>query len=232
MSAPITLHRVRAVCDPLKSQRIIDALVAADTVSDTRGFSDGGLRVSEFLDQHAAGGRYAALYPTPAIAPDAVYDEHDPFIAVGSSLVFDIWQFDYGDEVHGRIMCQKLGSRPKMCATPERDGRLAFLGTCSRRPASTFDFDTSHLSDDNLASYIFDRDNTAIIGWVQAFAEDMYAACNAHALSGPALGSADWDDVAAITPGTDIVHDVTADAAVVEANYLVTVNPDYLGTGS
>lgn len=232
MSAPITLHRVRAVCDPLESQRIIDALVAAGTVSDTRGFSDGGLRVSEFLDQHASGGKYIALYPAPAIAPDAVYEEHDPFIAVGSSLVFDVWQFDYGDEVHGHIMCHGLGSRPKMCATPARHARPEFLGTCSRRPASTFNFNISSLSDDNLAAYIFDRDNTAIPGWVQAFGGDMYAACNARIVFGPALGSADWDNVAATAPGTDLIHDVTAGAAVVEATYLVTVNPDYIGTGA
>lgn len=232
MTDPITLHRVRAVCGPSESQRIIDALVAAGTVRDTRGFSTAGLRVVAVLDQHAAGGKYAMLYPAPAIASDAVYGEHDPFIAVGSSLVFDVWQFDYGDVVHAHIMCQKPGSRPKMCATPARDGRLAFLGTCSRRPASTFDFDTSHLSDDNLAAYIFDRDNTAIIGWVQAFDDDMYAACNTHAVSGPPLDSADWDDVAATAPGTDIVHDATAGARFVEGTYLVTVNPDYLGTST
>lgn len=129
-------------------------------------------------------------------------------------------------------MCQELGSRPKMCATPARGGRLAFLGTCSRRPASTFDFDTSHIGDDDLDRYIFGRDNTAITGWVQAFAETVYVACDAHAVSGPPLDSADWDDVAATAPGTDIVHDVTAGAAVVEATYLVTVNPDCIGTGA
>lgn len=90
VTAPITLHRVRAVCGTSESQRIIDALVAAGTVRDTRGFGTAGLRVAGVLDQHAAGGRYAALYPAPAIASDAVYGEHDPFIAVGSSLVFDV----------------------------------------------------------------------------------------------------------------------------------------------
>ena len=229
MSKTTIIRRVLTLCSPAESQAIIDALVAG-TVPDTRGFGPSGMRVAEFLAQHAAGGKYAALYPAPSEDTDS--DDPDPFHVVTSSLVCEFWQFDYGDEVHGHIMCQELGSRPKMCATPERDGRLAFLGTCSRRPASTFDFDTSHLSDDNLAGYIFDRDNTAIIGWVQAFAEDMYAACNAHAVSGPALNSADWDDVDATAPGTDLIHDVTAGAAVVEATYLVTVNPDYLGTGA
>lgn len=232
MPAPITLHRVRAVCDPLESQRIIDALVAAGTVSDTRGFSTAGLRVAEFLDQHAAGGRYAALYPAPAIDDDAVYGEHDPFIAVGSSLVFDIWQFDYGGVVHGHIMCHGLGSHPNMCTTPARHARPEFLGTCSRRPASTFNFNISSLSDDNLAAYIFNRDNTAIPGWVQAFDDDMYAACNARTVSGPPLDSADWWRVATTGPGTDIVHDATGGTRCVEGTYRVTVNPDYLGTGT
>lgn len=233
MTDPITLHRVRAVCDATESQRLIDALVAAGTVADTRGFSEGGMRVAEFISQQHSGGTYQPLYPAPAIAPDsAVYGEHDPFIAVGSSLAFEVWQFDYGDVVHGHIMCRGLGSRTTMCVTSARDGRLKFLGTCSRRPARTFNFNVRHLTDDNLAGYIFERDNTAIPGWVQAFGEDVAAACNAHTVSGPPLDSADWWRVATTGPGTDIVHDATGGTRCVEGTYRVTVNPDYIGTGA
>lgn len=228
----VMAHRSRAVVDTVEAQQIVAALMAGGGVADTRGFGPAGMRVAEFVDQHAAGGRYAALYPAPSIASDAVYGEHDPFIAVGSSLVFDVWQFDYGDVVHAHIMCQKLGSRPKMCTTPERDGRLAFLGTCSRRPSSTFDFDTSHLSDDNLAAYIFDRDNAAIIGWVLAFDDDIAAACDAHIVAGPPIHGAEWWDIVTAAPGTDLVHDATTRAWFVEGTYLVTANPDYLGTGA
>ena len=232
MTDPITLHRVRAVCSPSESQRIIDALVAAGTVADTRGFGAGGMRVAEFIAQQHSGGTYAALYPAPDAAIDAVYGEHDPFIAVGSSLVFDAWQFDYGDEVHGHIMCRGLGPYPTMCTTPYRDARMSILGTCSRRPASTFDFDTSDTGDDNITAYIFDRDNTAITGWVHAFDDVIDATCATRVLSGPTLASAEWWTTPGTGPGTDLVHDATARAWCVEGTYLVTANPDYLGTGA
>lgn len=228
MAEPITLRRVRAVCDEVESQAIIDALVAR-AVPDTRGFGAAGRRVAEFIAQHHSGGTFAPLYPAPAVADDAAGGEHDPFTVVGSSLVFDTWQFDYGDEVHGHIMCLGIGSYPKMCTTPTRHARLAFLGTCSRRPASTFDFATSDTGDNNLAAYIFDRDNTAITGWVQAFNSDMDAVCDTSALSGPTLASADWLDIDATGPGDDIVLDATGDAWCIEGTYRVTVNPDYLG---
>lgn len=231
MTDPITLRRVRAVCDAAESQAIIDALVN-ESLPDTRGFGDAGHRVAEFLDQHAAGGRYAPLYPAPAIADDAADGERDPFTVVGSSLVFDIWQFDYGDEVHGHIMSSPPGVHPYLCATPTRHARLAFLGTCSRRPASTFDYATSDEGDDNLAAYIFDCDNTAITGWVLAYNADVDAAVRVSLSTGPSISDPVWWNVGGPgpVPGDDIVLDATSDASLVEAEYLATANPDYLGT--
>lgn len=230
MAEPITLRRVRAVCDATESQAIIDALVN-ELVPDTRGFGDAGRRVAEFLGQHAAGGRYASLYPAPAVADDAAGGEHDPFTVVGSSLVFDVWQFDYGDEVHGHIMCVTPGVEPYLCVTPTRHARLAFLGTCSRRPASTFDFDTSDEGDDNLAAYIFDRDNTAITGWVLAFNGVVDAAVRTAPSTGHSIGDPVWWRIGdpEHAPGDDIVHDATTGDTFVEATYIATVNPGYLG---
>lgn len=231
MDKPLTIRRFRAVCDAVESQAIIDALVN-ESVPDSRGFGAAARRVAEFLAQHAAGGRYASLYPAPSIASDAVYGEHDPFIAVGSSLVFDVWQFDYGDEVHGHIMCVTPGVEPYLCVTPTRHARLAFLGTCSRRPASTFDFDTSDEGDDNLAAYIFDRDNTAITGWVLAFNGVVDAAVRTAPSTGHSIGDPVWWRIGdpEHAPGDDIVHDATTGDTFVEATYIATVNPGYLGT--
>lgn len=230
MSDPITLHRVRAVCGPSESQRIIDALVAGGGVSDTRGFSTAGMRVVEFIAQHHSEGKYAALYPAPDIADDAADGEHDPFTVAGSSLVFDVWQFDYGDTVHGHIMASPPGAHPYLCVTPTRHARLAFLGTCSRRPADTFDFATSDEGDDNLTAYIFDRDNTAITGWVLAYNADIDAAVRVSLSTGPSIADPVWWDVGGTgpAPGTDIVLDACGDEPLVEAVYLATANPDYL----
>ena len=129
----VTAYRTRAVVDANEAQKIVAALMVSGTVRDTRGFSTAGLRVAQFLDQHAAGGTYAPLYPVPV---KDTYGQRlpDPFLLIGSSRVCDMWQLDYGDVVHGHITITHASAPPMMCVTPLRSHQSGLLGTTSRRP--------------------------------------------------------------------------------------------------
>lgn len=98
----VTAHRARAVVDADEAKQIVAALMSDAAVPDTRGFSPAGLRVAEFLAQHAAGDRYTTLYPAPETD---TYGQRlpDPFTAIGSSQVCDLWQLNYEGVVHPNV---------------------------------------------------------------------------------------------------------------------------------
>lgn len=213
MSKPTIIRRVRTLCSPAESQAIIDALVAG-TVPDTRGFGPAGMRVAEFVGQHAAGGKYAALYPAPSEDTDS--DEPDPFLVVTSPLVCEMWQFDYGDEVHGHIMLSDETGFPAVPARAFRNAQLEFIGTCSRH---TTDIDRNS----DVTDYFIGRDDTASSGRVFFHASELPHSIGSYIASGPDMLDSQWRDVAhATAPGTDLVHDATGGAALVEAVYMTT----------
>ena len=213
MSKPTIIRRVRTLCGPAESQSIIDALVDG-AVPDTRGFGPSGRRVADFLAQHAAGGKYVALYPAPSEDTDS--DEPDPFLVVTSSLVCEMWQFDYGDEVHGHIMLSDETGFPAVPARAFRNAQLGFIGTCSRH---TTDIDRNS----DVTDYFIGRDDTASSGRVFFHASELPHSIGSYIASGPDMLDSQWRDVAhATAPGTDIVHDATGGAALVEAVYMTT----------
>ena len=213
MSKPTIIRRVRTLCSPAESQAIIDALVAG-TVPDTRGFGPAGMRVAEFVGQHAAGGKYAALYPAPSEDTDS--DEPDPFLVVTSPLVCEMWQFDYGDEIHGHIMLSDETGFPAVPARAFRNAQLEFIGTCSRH---TTDIDRNS----DVTDYFIGRDDTASSGRVFFHASELPHSIGSYIASGPDMLDSQWRDVAhATAPGTDLVHDATGGAALVEAVYMTT----------
>lgn len=213
MSKPTIIRRVRALCGPAESQAIIDALVDG-AVPDTRGFGAAGMRVAEFLGQHAAGGTCRPLYPAPAEDTDS--DEPDPFLVVTSPLVCEMWQFDYGDEVHGHIMLSDETGFPAVPARAFRNAQLEFIGTCSRR---TEDIDRNG----DVTDYFFGRDDTAASDRVFFHVSELSHSIGPYIASGPDIPDSRWDDVVNVpAPGTDLVHDATGGAALVEAVYMTT----------
>lgn len=226
MSKPTIIRRVRTLCGPAEAQAIIDALVAG-TVPDTRGFGPSGMRVAEFLDQHAAGDKYAALYPAPSEDTDS--DVDDPFIVVTSSLLCDIWQFDYGDEVHGHILMSDGVGFAAVPARPFRNAGLSFIGTCSRHTADTdsgaddADNDDYLYGRDDVFGYFFGRDDTAASDRVFFHVSELSHSIGPYIASGPDIPDSRWDGVVNVpAPGTDLVHDATGAAALVEAVYMAT----------
>mgnify|MGYP001660859935 CR=1 FL=1 len=226
MSKPTIIRRVRTLCSPAESQAIIDALVAG-TVPDTRGFGPSGMRVAEFVGQHAAGGKYAALYPAPAEDTDS--DEPDPFLVVTSSLVCEMWQFDYGDEVHAHVLVSDGVGFAAVPARPFRNAGLSFIGTCSRHTADTdsgtddAEGDDYLYGRDDVAGYFFGRDDTAASDRVFFHVSELSHSIGPYIASGPDIPDSRWDGVVnAPAPGTDLVHDATGSTALVEAVYMTT----------
>lgn len=218
----VMAHRTRAVCGPSESQRIIDALVAAGTVRDTRWFSDGGLRVAEFVSQHAAGNGFAPLHP----APDTdTYGRRlpDPFTAIGSSQVCDMWKLDYGDRVHGHVAVSPdhTGS-----CFPLLDFRIATrCGTTSRHwltppnpsvqavvEVDSPDGPTWRTDTDLLADYLAgNRHDVGALDTVVASV--LSSAATFRTQSGPPLNDRVWKrDLPA--PGTDLAFDMTGDGGL------------------
>ena len=227
MSKPTIIRRVRALCGPAESQAIIDALVAG-TVPDTRGFGPSGMRVAEFMSQHAAGGTCRPLYPAPAEETGGS-DVDDPFRVVTSSLLCDIWQFDYGDEVHGHILMSDGVGFAAVPARPFRNAGLSFIGTCSRHTAGTdsgaYDADNDDYlyGRDDVFGYFFGRDDTAASDRVFFHVSELSHSIGPYIASGPDIPDSRWDDVVNVpAPGTDLVHDATGAAALVEAVYMAT----------
>jgi len=227
MSKPTIIRRVRALCGPAESQAIIDALVDG-AVPDTRGFGAAGMRVAEFLGQHAAGGTCRPLYPAPAEETGGS-DVDDPFRVVTSSLLCDIWQFDYGDEVHGHILMSDGVGFAAVPARPFRNAGLSFIGTCSRHTAGTdsgaddADNDDYLYGRDDVFGYFFGRDDTAASDRVFFHVSELSHSIGPYIASGPDIPDSRWDDVVNVpAPGTDLVHDVTGGAALVEAVYMTT----------
>lgn len=218
----VTAHRARVVVDADEAQRIVAALTAGGTARDTRGFSTAGLRVAQFLDQHAAGGTYVPLYPVPV---KDTYGQHlpDPFLLIGSSQVCDMWQLDYGDAVHGHITLTRASAPPMMCVTPLRSHQSGLLGTTSRRPEDAHTKSTpADNDDDTLADYLVAQDNTAVLLWALAFSDDIARACDVEALRGPALQDRAWRAIGFNTPGYDLALDTAAPSRVIEATYRLT----------
>lgn len=226
MSKPTIIRRARTLCGPAESQAIIDALVAG-TVPDTRGFGPSGMRVADFLAQHAAGGKYAALYLAPSEDTDS--DEPDPFLVVTSPLVCEMWQFDYGDEVHGHILMSDGVGFAAVPARPFRNAGLSFIGTCSRHTtdidsgADDADNDDYLYGRDDVFGYFFGRDDTAASDRVFFHVSELSHSIGPYIASGPDIPDSRWDDVVNVpAPGTDLVHDATGAAALVEAVYMTT----------
>ena len=228
MSKPTIIRRVRTLCGPAESQAIIDALVAG-TVPDTRGFGAAGRRVAEFLDQHAAGDKHQPLYPAPA-EETGDSDVPDPFHVVGSSLLCDIWQFDYGDEIHGHILVSDGVGFAAVPARPFRNAALSFIGTCSRHTADTdsgagadADNDDYLYGRDDVFGYFFGRDDTAASDRVFFHVSELSHSIGPYIASGPDMLDSQWDAVVHVpAPGTDLVHDATGGAAGVEAVHMTT----------
>lgn len=218
----VMAHRSRAVVDTVEAQQIVAALMAGGGVADTRGFSAAGMRVAEFVDQHAAGNGFAPLHP----APDTDTYGHrlpDPFTAIGPSQVCDMWQLDYGNVVHGHATITRAIAPPMMCVTPLRSHQSGLLGTTSRRPVGAHRHDTpGDNDDDTLADYIVAQDNTAVLLWALAFSDDIALACDVETLRGPELQDRSWHALGFNTPGRDIALDVAAPARVLEATYRIT----------
>lgn len=218
----VTAHRARAVVDADEAQQVIAALISGAAVPDTRGFSPAGLRVAEFLAQHAAGDRYTTLYP----APDKdTYGQRlpDPFTAIGSSQVCDLWQLDYGGVVHGHITITRASAPSMLCVTPLRSHQSGLLGTTSRRPVDTYKHAAARDNDDDtLADYIVAQDNTAVLLWALAFSDDIARACDVGAPRGPALQDRAWRAIGFNTPGYDLALDMAAPSRVIEATYRLT----------
>lgn len=217
----VTAHRTRAVVDADEAQRIVAALMDG-TVRDTRGFSTAGLRVAQFLDQHAAGGTYAPLYPVPV---KDTYGQRlpDPFLLIGSSRVCDMWQLDYGDVIHGHITLTRALAPPMMCVTPLRSHQSRLIGATSRRPVDMYrNVAVRDNDDDTLADYLVAGDNTGVLLWALAFSDDIARACEVETLRGPELQDRSWQALGFQAPGRDIALDVAAPSRVLEATYLLT----------
>lgn len=222
----VTAHRTRAVVDANEAQKIVAALMVSGTVRDTRGFSPAGLRVAEFLAQHAAGGTYAPLYPVPV---KDTYGQRlpDPFTAIGSSQVCDLWQLDYGGVVHGHITITRASAPSMLCVTPLRSHRTGLIGTTSRRPVDTYKHAAARDNDDDddddtLDDYIVAGDNTGVLLWALAFSDDIARACDVKSVAGPELQDRSWHALGFQAPGRDIALDVAVPSRVLEATYLLT----------
>lgn len=227
MTKPTIIRRVRALCSAAESQAIIDALVDG-VVPDTRGFGAAAMRVAEFVDQHAAGGTCRPLYPAPA-EETGDSDVDDPFLVITSSLVFDVWQFDYGDEVHGHILVSDGVGFAAVSARPFRNAGLVFIGTCSRHTADTdsgaddADNDNYLYGRDDVFGYFFGRDDTVASDRVFFHVSELSHSIGPYIASGPDIPDSRWDGVANVpAPGTDLVYDATGAAALVEAVYMTT----------
>lgn len=217
----LAARRTRVILLPHEARRVADALMNGTAVRDTRGFSVAGMRVAEFLDQHAASDKYQPLYPAPTQDTYGLALA-DPYATVATSLSCEFWQLDYGDEVHGHIALARALAPPMLCLTPARFNRTGFLGTCSRRPADAHTRSTpADNDDDTLDKFVFDRDNTGVLLWALAFSDDIALACEVEAVRGPELQDKAWQALGFQVPGRDIALDAQCPDLVLTATYRI-----------
>lgn len=152
----LTARHVRTRVFAHEANSIIHALARGGVVRGTAGMTKGAVRVADFIAQHAAGGRYAALYPIPQVPGEAARTE---------PATCDIWQFTYPDGVvHGHVMLHHdVSNQVFVCATPVCLPRHELLGTTSRKPAHNPSEKRTNLL--AFARHLFDRDNDAVRGW-------------------------------------------------------------------
>lgn len=152
----ITARHIRTRVFAHEANSITHALARGGMVRDTAGMSKGAVRVADFITQHAAGGRYAALYPIPQVPGETT---------MTTPATRDVWQFTYPDGVvHGHIMLHHdISNQVFVCAMPVFLPRHELFGTTSRKPAHNPSEKRTNLL--AFARYLFDRDNDAVRGW-------------------------------------------------------------------
>lgn len=173
------------------------------------------------IDAHQHDDRYADL---PFFDPRENY-EVDLSLSLGtlcssaevrrSPIIVDVWQFDYGEQVHAHVGVYQPGAYKRVI--PTLAASYTDMVGLTTRPAAPFArYSTGSVRSvsgmEELMDYVFGDDTTTIPSAKNIDPQRVFAWCAVDTVSGPDLADPVWDHDP-IIPGRDLVYDIASGGA-------------------
>lgn len=193
------------------------SLIHGQPVSDE--VRDAVPELAAIIDAHQHDDRYADL---------PFFDPHGPYgpglapalgamcthaEVMGSHVVVDVWQFDYGEQVHAHVGVYKARAYNRVIPTNSTEFP-DMVGLTTRPTAADVPVYGHALVGDvePSLSYIFGDDTTAVPSAKTIDPNRVFAWCAVDTVSGPDLADPVWDRDPHL-PGTDLAHDMACGGA-------------------
>lgn len=210
----VSITRTLAVVPYSESWKMAEALVRARPITD-HDLNGPARVVARLLWLHQHDTRYARfpLYDSwHSRVPDVYGALASMFAFAGAldgDLVFDFWQFDYGDVVHGHVSVSRAHAGTRYIpAFPSVESSMVGIST---RPLPSMTRRNRHLGqcevpvdDTRELRFLFGDDIESTPNYINQ--HDVFDKCTLTHVSGPALTDQVWD-LYPKAPGTDFAYD-------------------------